>query len=163
MFDVFGLQISTAEFLWTLVSFFLFMFLLNKFLFKPVLALMDERKARIDAGIAKGKTAEAALRENETKLAQELVSTGDEARQIINSARAEAEKEKDEVLAKAHAEAEDLHADVRQRVKASEEAAASAIDDSMPELVVLLSEKLLGSNTAQDQALIRECVEESKK
>ena len=39
--DIVGLQISVPEFILTIISFFLFMFLLNKFLFKPVLSFMD--------------------------------------------------------------------------------------------------------------------------
>ena len=62
--DIVGLQISVPEFILTIISFFLFMFLLNKILLKPVLSFMDARKARIDAGLAEGKNAEAALEEN---------------------------------------------------------------------------------------------------
>ena len=70
--DLAGLQISVPEFIWTIISFFLFMFLLNKFLFKPVMSFMDERKARIDAGLEEGKKANVALKENEARLGKEL-------------------------------------------------------------------------------------------
>ena len=50
--DIVGLQISVPEFILTIISFFLFMFLLNKILLKPVLSFMDARRARIDAGLA---------------------------------------------------------------------------------------------------------------
>lgn len=161
MLNIFGLQICTADFLWTIISFFLFMFLLNKILFKPVLKLMDERKARIDADLEKGKQARAALKENEAQLAQELAQTGADARGVINSARSEAEKAKGEVLDAAHAQAEKLHKGVRERVKAQEEAAESEIDDSMPEFVAILSDKLLGSEAANDKELIAECIKDS--
>lgn len=158
MLDIFGLEICTADFLWTIVSFFLFMFLLNKILFKPVLKLMDERKARIDADLEKGKQARAALKENEAQLAQELAQTGADARGVINSARSEAEKAKGEVLDAAHAQAEKLHKSVRERVKAQEATAESEIDGSMPELVAILSDRLLGSEAANDKELIAECI-----
>ncbi len=158
MLNIFGLEICTADFLWTIVSFFLFMFLLNKILFKPVLKLMDERKARIDADLEKGKQARAALKENEAQLAQELAQTGADARGVINSARSEAEKAKGEVLDAAHAQAEKLHKSVRERVKAQEATAESEIDGSMPELVAILSDRLLGSEAANDKELIAECI-----
>lgn len=161
MLDIFGLEIGIADFLWTIVSFFLFMFLLNKILYKPVLKLMDERKARIDADLEKGKKARAALKENEALLAQELSQTGADARSVINSARSEAEKAKSETLDKAHAQAEQLHRSVRERVKAQEKAAELEIDDSMPELVAILSDKLLGSEAAGDRELIAECIKDS--
>ena len=147
--DIVGLQISVPEFILTIISFFLFMFLLNKILLKPVLSFMDARKARIDAGLAEGKKAEAALEENKAKLAQELAQTGADARGVINAARSDAE-------------AEQLHKNVRERVKSEEQAAVNEIEGSMSELVTLLSDRLIGSSAEDNKALIDECVGKSK-
>lgn len=160
--DIVGLQISVPEFILTIISFFLFMFLLNKILLKPVLSFMDARRARIDAGLAEGKKAEAELEENKAKLAQELAQTGADARGVINAARSDAEKAKGEVLSVAHAEAEQLHKNVRERVKSEEQAAVNEIDGSMSELVTLLSDRLVGSGAEDNKALIDECVSKSK-
>ncbi len=156
--DIVGLQISVPEFILTIISFFLFMFLLNKFLFKPVLSFMDARKARL----AEGKKAETALEENKAQLAQELAQTGAEARGVINAARSDAEKAKGEVLNAAHAEAEQLHKNVRERVKNEEKAAVGEIDGSMPELVALLSDRLVGGGAEDNKALIDDCVSKTK-
>jgi F-type H+-transporting ATPase subunit b len=158
--DIVGLQISVPEFILTIISFFLFMFLLNKILLKPVLNFMDARKARIDAGIAEGKKAEAALEENKTLLAQELAQTGADARSVINAARSDAEKAKGEVLSVAHTEAEQLHKDVRERVKDAEQTAFNEISDNMPELVAILSDRLVGSGSEGNKALIEDCINE---
>ena len=160
--DIVGLQISVPEFIWTIISFFLFMFLLNKFLFKPVMTLMDERKARIDAGLEEGKKARTALEENEARLAQELAEKGSEARSVISEARSEAEKAKSETLDAAHAEAEKLHKNVRERVKAEEADAVKELDGNMPELVALLSGRLLGGEVSDEAALIENCIRETK-
>lgn len=160
--DIVGLQISVPEFIWTIISFFLFMFLLNKFLFKPVMTLMDERKARVDAGLEEGKKARAALKENEAQLAQELAEKGSEARSIISEARSEAEKAKSETLDAAHAEAEKLHKNVRERVKAEESAAVEELDGSMSEMVALLSGRLLGGEISGEADLIEDCIRETK-
>lgn len=160
--DIVGLQISVPEFIWTIISFFLFMFLLNKFLFKPVITLMDERKARIDAGLEEGKKARAALEENEAQLAQELAEKGSEARSVISEARSEAEKAKNEALDAAHVEAEKLHKNVRERVKAEEADAVKELDGNMPELVALLSGRLLGGEVSDEAALIEDCIRETK-
>lgn len=160
--DLVGLQISVPEFIWTIISFLLFMFLLNKFLFKPVISFMDERKARIDAGLEEGKKANAALKENEARLARELAEKGGEARNVISEARSEAEKAKSETLDAAHSEAEKLHKNVRERVKAEEDAAVRELDGSMSELVAVLSGRLLGSDVSKDAALIEGCVNKAK-
>ena len=151
MLDLAGLQISTAEFLWTIISFFLFMFLLKKVLYEPVLKVMDAREERIKAGLEEGKNARKALDESKAQLAAELTEKSGEARQFISEARA------------AHTEAEELHKQVRERVSAEEAAAVSSVEGDMPELVAILSNKLLHSDEVNsDAALIKDCIEASK-
>lgn len=163
MIDIVGLQISTAEFLWTIISFFLFMFLLKKFLYDPILNIMDAREARIKAGLEEGKNAQKALDESKAQLAAELSEKNGEARELISEARSEAEKAKGDVLIEAHSEAEKLHREVCDKVKAEEAAAVSAVEDELPELVALLSNKLLHSDEAcSDAVLIKDCIEASK-
>lgn len=163
MLDLAGLQISTAEFLWTIISFFLFMFLLKKVLYEPILKVMDARSERIKAGLEEGKNAQKALDESKAQLAAELSEKGGEARQLISDARTEAEKAKSEVLSTAHTEAEQLHKQVRERVSAEEAAAVSSVESDMPELVAILSNKLLHSDeVVTGDALIKDCIEASK-
>ena len=160
--DIVGLEICVPDFIWTVISFFLFMFLLNKFLFKPVLSLMDARKARIDAGLAEGKKAEAALEDTKAQLAQELTETGAQARAVVNAARSEAEKAKGETLDAAHAEAEKLRKDVHERVKVEETAAENEVNGSIPELVALLSGRLTGTEVSEEDGLINECISKAR-
>ena len=163
MLDIFGLEIGVADFLWTIVSFFLFMFLLKKVLYEPILKVMDARSERIKAGLEEGKNAQKALDESKAQLAAELSEKGGEARQLISDARTEAEKAKSEVLSTAHTEAEQLHKQVRERVSAEEAAAVSSVESDMPELVAILSNKLLHSDeVVTGDALIKDCIEASK-
>ena len=127
MLDLAGLQISTAEFLWTIISFFLFMFLLKKVLYEPILKVMDTRAEHIKAGLEEGRNAQKALEESKAKLADELTEKNGEARQLVSDARTEVEKAKGEALATAHAEAERLHKQGREKVKAEEAEAVSSV------------------------------------
>ena len=45
------ISINISELIWTVINFFLLMFLLNRFLYKPVISFMEKRQARIDAGL----------------------------------------------------------------------------------------------------------------
>ena len=161
--DIVGLQISVPEFIWTIISFFLFMFLLKKVLYEPILKVMDTRAEHIKAGLEEGRNAQKALEESKAKLADELTEKNGEARQLVSDARTEAEKAKGEVLATAHAEAEQLHKQVRDKVKAEEAEAVSSVESNMPELVAVLSNKLLHSDELDTgAALIKDCIEASK-
>ena len=161
--NIVGLEICVPELIWTIINFFLLMFLLKQFLYKPVLRILDERKAKVEEGLAEGKKAEAALEETNASLSEELSEQNVKARELVGQARAEAEKERDAVLADAHKEAEALHKGVRERINAEESAAKSEVDDNMPELVMLLTKKLLGNEEAEcSPELIKSCVEEAK-
>lgn len=153
-----GLEISISEFLWTIISFFPFLFLLKKILYDPVLNIMDKRKASIEAGLAEGRDAQLKLEENKKLLEAELVESGSAARELIGEARSSADKEKSKVLAQAHKEVAELQSELRLRVKNEEAEARAEIENDMPELVKMLSATLLGSDEAADDELVKDCI-----
>ncbi len=65
------LSINPSETIWTILSFLALLFLLNRFLYKPLVRFMDERRARIDAGMNEEKEARAAIEEDERLLERE--------------------------------------------------------------------------------------------
>lgn len=160
--DIVGLEISVPEFMWTVINFFVLLFLLKRFLYDPVLKFMNERSARIEAGLSEGKRAEKALAENEQALAQELALSGNAARELIGDARSDAEKEKAKLLSGAHAEAEALHKQIRERISTEETLTRAELDAELPELVGLLTEQLLGEGTADGEAISRRMRESDK-
>lgn len=160
--NIVGLEVSVPEFIWTVINFFVLLFLLKRFLYDPVLKFMEERSSRIEAGLNEGKRAEKALAENEAKLAEQLSESGNAARELVGDARSDAEKEKAKLLGGAHAEAEALHKQIRDRISSEETETRAALDADMPELVGLLAEKLLGKG-AVDAEVIGSCVRDAEK
>ena len=45
------ISINISELIWTVINFLLLVLLLNRFLYKPVISFMENRQARIDAGL----------------------------------------------------------------------------------------------------------------
>ena len=62
------MTIQLSVLLWTVITFCLFIFIINRLLFKPMLAFMDQRQARIDAAMQKKTEYDHALAEAEQKL-----------------------------------------------------------------------------------------------
>ncbi len=141
--NIVGLEISVPEFIWTVINFFILLFLLKKFLYDPVLKFMDARSGRIAAGLDEGKKAERALSDSKERFRKELGDTSDEARTLIGTARSDAEKQKASALHAAHAEAEELQKQIRERISDEEAATRAELGDELTELVELLSAKLL--------------------
>ena len=67
------LSINPSETIWTILCFLALLFLLDRFLYKPLVRFMDARKARIDAGLSEEKEAQAALDEDAVRLSKEWI------------------------------------------------------------------------------------------
>ena len=161
--NIVGLEINVPELIWTIINFFLLMFLLKIFLYNPILKILDERKAKINESIAESKSAEKAFEEANAAVAAELSEETGRARELVGRAKAEAEKEKDACISEAQREADDLNKSLREKIAEEEKTAIGEVEDSMPELVMLLTEKLLGDNAAQcSPELVKSCVEKAK-
>jgi len=90
------------------VNFFILLFLLKKFLYKPMLKFLRERREAIEEGLAKSELAEQKFQEMRELQARELAKTRQEAQQIIDTSKKRAEESKGEILAGARKETEDI-------------------------------------------------------
>ena len=144
----------------TIVSFFLLYFLLNTFLFKPIIKFMDDRKARIEGGLEEGKKAKQAKEENRRQLEEELRRTGGEAKQVLADAKSVDEADRAKVLESARNDATAALKDARGRIGEEKKAAEASVSESMPELVAALTARLLGDDAvvSANAGLIRDCV-----
>lgn len=138
------LSINASELVWTIINFFLLFFLLKRFLFNPISDFMEQRQARIDAGLEAERQAKTALEENARELSEQKAEARREAAAFLN----ESETEDARRAAAAYAEARDAAAafqrtgeeSLQQRqARETEELTAKT-----PELAALLAAHLLG-------------------
>ena len=54
-----------SEIIWTVINFFLLLFLLKRFLYNPIIRFTEERQARMDAKLAEEKEAQTKVAEND--------------------------------------------------------------------------------------------------
>ena len=80
------ISINLSELIWTIINFFLLMFLLKRFLYTPILRFMAARQARVDAGLEAERSAQAQVQENDQRLADEKAASREEAKRILNTA-----------------------------------------------------------------------------
>ena len=83
------ISINLSELIWTIINFFLLMFLLKRFLYTPILRFMAARQARVDAGLEAERSAQAQVQENDRRLADEKAASRGEAKRILNTPRQE--------------------------------------------------------------------------
>lgn len=138
------LSINISELVLTIISFFLLLFLLNKFLYTPVLKFMRERQARIDASNEAACLAQSEADELSARIDGEKAARRDEAKALIAAQRAEESKaEGDYAKALQAQSAEDRRAS-KARIDAEAEAISAQLDAEKDALARTLAERLIG-------------------
>src|SRR5687767_6817339 len=155
-FDAFSVDIWKLAF--QVINFLILLFLLNRFLFKPILARLDDRGATISKGL---EDAEAAARDRELARAEREAAVAEarkEANEMIARANKIAEDTRNEILTDARAEAEKLSTRAREEIVAEKEKAMAEIRGQVAELALAAAGRLVRSE--MDGPTQRRLVEE---
>ena len=137
------ISINISELIWTVINFFLLLFLLNRFLFKPVTSFMENRQARIDAKLKEEQDAKAVIEENDERLLEEKARSREEAKKLLALNAEEIEKHNAEVLQEAKKASVQNRKDSEAALSQKQEKTAQQLHEAAPELAAMLAEKLL--------------------
>ena len=135
-------QIFISELIWTVINFFLLLFLLKRFLFTPVLRFMEARKARIDAKIEEERNAEAKFAENTERLQAEKTKSREEAKDILTRSGEERDQRRAAAIAEARAASAQALKDGENALAQKREKTTENLQAATPELAELLAERL---------------------
>lgn len=138
------LSINISELVLTIISFFILLFLLNKFLFTPVSKFMAERQARLDASLEKEREASDEVAENEKRIEADKAAKRDEAKNILAGQRAEDGKKREEYVRRLAAENVSERQNAKARVDEMAKDARTRLDSEKDELAKTLAERLMG-------------------
>ena len=128
------IQISLV--IWTIIGFITLSFILNRFLFKPLLKVMDERNEKIKTAEAKRQT-ELEYREKQLK-ALEIANRAreQEAQKAAESELAKERKKTEEIIADKMAEYDAELEKIREKYEADTKAAESNLSESIDKLAL---------------------------
>jgi F-type H+-transporting ATPase subunit b len=137
---------------WSLVTFVIFIWLLKRFAWKPLITALDLRESRvrddIDQAEAARVKAQQMLAEHERKLAK----VQDEVREILAAARRDAEHTQQEIISAAQKEADASKQRAVSEINRARDAALKDLFDVMATEVARATEHVLGrSVTGADQ------------
>ncbi len=125
------------------VNFLLLLYLLNRFLFKPLLARMDERGEKIAQGL---EDAETAARDRELARAEREAAVSEarkEAADMLARANKIAEDTRKEILDQARSEADKVTARAREEIVAEKDRAMAEIRGQVADLALAAAGKLV--------------------
>lgn len=137
------ISINISELIWTVINFFLLLFLLNRFLYKPVISFMEQRQARVDAKLREEEEAKARIEENDARILDEKARSREEAKKLLALNAEEIEKHNAEVLQEAKKASVQNRKDSEAALSQKQEKTAQQLHEAAPELAAMLAEKLL--------------------
>jgi F-type H+-transporting ATPase subunit b len=161
-FDAFGVDLPKLIF--QVVNFLLLLYLLNRFLFKPVLKLLDERESRIRKGL---EDAEAAARDRALARAEHETALDEarkEAQAMVARANKIAEDSRAEILAEAKAQADKVTARAREEITAEKDKAMAELRATVADLALQAAGRLVRSemDTPTQRRLVEDFLKEVK-
>lgn len=138
------LTINPSELIWTVLGFLALYFLLKRFLYEPLIRFMDERAARVQAGLDERRRMDETLSENAGRLDGEQAKERQEAKELLEKQRQDDELRRAESVQQARRRAAETEEAARQSAEQLRQSAAAELSQRREALGVSLAERLLG-------------------
>ena len=137
------MSINVSELIWTILCFFVLLFVLKKLLIDPLLKVMDARNANVAEGLEAGRQAQLAREENDEALQQAKKDAAQQANVLVQEAKSADEKARQAAITEAKQHAAQSMKDTREQLRAEEQAVSAELEQELPALVETLAAALL--------------------
>ena len=156
------MTIELATIIFAIVNFALLVFLLTKFLYKPTLKMLDERKAGISEALDKADEARREVAATNETIRANMAAARTEAQSIIADSKDRGEAVKDEIIESARTEASAIAEQARIKIIQEKEQALIELKGQIAEISILLAEKILseGLTAEQEHSLMEKFIKE---
>jgi F-type H+-transporting ATPase subunit b len=141
---------SIATFLVTLINIGILFVILRAVLFKPVTKFMTDRSKNIEASIAQADKDQAQARQLLQQYEDQLKNADTEAEAILRTARENAERESERIVAEGKARAENVIAAAQVQIRSEQQAALAVFKAEAAALVVAAATRLLRRDLNQE-------------
>ena len=158
-------DVNLVGLIFQVINFLILLYLRNRFLFKPLLARMDERGEKIKKGL---EDAETAARDRELARAEREAAVAEarkEATEMLASANKIATDTRTQILSEAREEAEKVTARAREEIVAEKDRAMAELRAHVADLALEAASKLIRANmnATTQRRLVEEFLVETSK
>lgn len=146
-----------------LINFAILLIVLRLFLFGPIMNMLDERKRRIEEGLAKSEEAASMAEASEQQSQQVLAEARAEAQRLLAGAQQSAASLRAELEEQARASAERIRTDAQASIQAERDQAILALRAEFADLTITAAERVVGQSLDRSahQRLIDDVLVES--
>jgi len=157
-----SLGFVTGKFIWAIVNFLILLVVLNKFAYKPVIKMLDDRKNSIEDSLTKAEKAKDDAEKLQKEYQTQLMEAKKEAQEIMEKATKLGEQMREEIVANAQSEANKAIQRAQEEISLEKEKAVAALRDEVANLAVMAAGKVLGKaiTVADHEKMIKDFVAE---
>ena len=150
---------------WTTLTFFLLLFLLAKFAWKPILKAVQDREGAIDLALKAAEAAKAEMASLQSNNEQLLKQTSEEREQILKEARVLRDKTIADAKTAASEEAAKVLESARIQINNEKMAAMTEVKNQVAQLAIDMSERILRAelkDAAAQKAMVDRAMQDVK-
>jgi len=136
-------EINPGLIIWTLISFFILLFVLGKFAWKPILKMLEEREGKIRGALEEADRARAEAAEMLKQNEKNIARAEEEYQKMIREGKALAEKLKEEIVTKAKQQAQLELKQASEEIQRNVDAAKLQLRSEVADLAIKAAEKIL--------------------
>ncbi len=154
------LGIDARLFIAQLINFSIILFVLHRFAYKPVLAMLEKRTKKIEKGLADAEAAQKKCEEMAQKEQAVLTEAKKQAKDIIDKAHVQAQSNRDDIIAAAKKESENIIAKAGRTIEEQKQQMMHDVKSEVAGLVALAVEKVVDEkiDAEKDEAIIRDVI-----
>lgn len=149
--DILGsLGIDFKALLAQIINFLLLLFILKKFLYGPVVQMLDKRKKTIAEGLENAEKAKAMIEKTEQETQEKINLAVQEADKVINEAKAQAKKEAEKIILSANETSTMMLEKTKKQIELEKEKIIADAKKDLSGLVMSAVEKIVESSPSKD-------------
>ena len=141
---------ATSELLWGSIAFLIVLGVLVKFAFPALKKTMAARTEKIRSDLDGAASAKAEAEAELANYRAQLANARNEGQALIEAARADAERVRADLIARAETEAGEIKARANEDIRLATERAQADLQSSVKDLSIELAEKVVGHNLDPD-------------
>lgn len=158
------LGLNWKLFLAQLLNFGIVVFILWKWVFRPVVGALESRRQKIEESVKKAEEIEKRMKDSEVERQKLFSQAREEAEALTKQAREVAEDLRQEITRNARQGAENILVEAKRTIAVEKEQMLGEVREEIANLTVMATEKILKDklDQAKDKKLIQEVLENIK-
>lgn len=156
------MSINYSDMIWAIINFLVLLLILNKFLYKPLMTMMDSRKDQIKQDLDNAEKAKQDAQKMKEEYTAQMAQAKKDAQQIIEKATKIGEETRESILNQARQESAKMTEKAQEIIRLEKEEALNQLRDEVSSLVVLAAGKVIDKTIDKDahEKLIHDFIEE---